>query len=159
MSMCLQNIGSCSSDGQSANAKATLFLAEAGHKHHHDSNSYGAQSNKSLDVGSPKANFLASVCQSCQGCPLTCILPNQHDSGSDEKCLSPLAVEGCCRSLTSHVTRCAAQCSAAPVCVAQNEPRGPGHWTQSQRETFQNNSCLISCANPLAATNKFFNYP
>jgi hypothetical protein len=66
---------------------------------------------------------------------LTCILPSQvHDSGSDEKCLSPLAFEGRCRSLTSQAELCEMPATGLKVCDSFH---GPYPWAFSHGEQFQ----------------------
>ena len=66
---------------------------------------------------------------------LTCILnPQLHDSGSDEKCLSPLAFEGRCRSLTSQAELCEVPSTGFNVCGSLH---GPYPWAVSHGEQFQ----------------------
>lgn len=76
------NLGRRSSNESSANAKATHFLASG-----KDSQSFESNGRRSL--------FEDAV-------PETRIL-NNHVTGYDDMCLSPLAYEGRCRSLASFV--------------------------------------------------------
>jgi len=130
----LVNVGSCSSDECSANAKATLFLASS---KRHDSNSYGTQSLKSLVL--ENALLEAEGHQASRRVypdrGVTCILDQNQPSGYDDMCLSPLAYEGRCRSLASFVVSSEARNTVNQVCDSNH---GPTSWPLPHATTIQN---------------------